>query len=403
MKVSAGKVLIIVENLPVPFDRRVWMESITLASAGYDVTVICPKGKGYESEYEVIDGIYIYRHDLPPELSSSIGYIQEYSHALWHELRLARKVFRERGGFDVIHACNPPDLIFLIGFWFKLFHGVKFVFDQHDLNPELFESKFNKRGFFYHALRMAEKLTFITADIVISTNESYKEIALTRGHKNKDRVFVVRSGPKLDIFVPVPRNTTFCRGKDFLVGYLGVMGEFDGVDHLVRAAHELIINRKRNDIHFCLVGSGPMLNSLKDLSKKLGIDESVEFTGRIGDKEMIERISSCDVCVDCDPLNPLNNKSTMNKVLEYMALERPIVQYDLIEGKRSALDASLYAEPNNISDLATKIEELLSDPAKRKQMGIYGRKRMHDELEWRHQVPKLLNAYDQVMQLVKKK
>jgi Glycosyltransferase len=393
MKASSGKILIIVENLPVPFDRRVWMESTTLAAAGYHVSVICPKGKGYEKEYEEIDGIHVYRHDLPKEVSSSAGYISEYSHALWHEWCLARKVYREQG-FDVIHACNPPDLIFLVGLWFKLLHGKKFIFDQHDLNPELYESKFNRRGPFYHALRVAERLTYMTADIVISTNESYKEIAVTRGRKRPERVFVVRSGPKLELFKPVPQNPAYKKGKKFLIGYLGVMGEFDGVDHLVRAAHELVVNRKRKDIQFCFVGSGPMLGSLKDLSKELAIAESVEFTGRVSDKEMIERISSCDVCVDCDPLNPLNDKSTMNKVLEYMALERPIVQYDLTEGKRSALDASVYAEPNNIKDLATKIEELIADPAKRAVMGKYGRKRMEEELEWKYQAPRLLEAYE---------
>jgi len=395
MKASAGRILIIVENLPVPFDRRVWMESTTLAAAGYHVSVICPKGKGYEKGYEEIEGIHIYRHDLPPEVSSSAGYIREYSHALWNEWRCARKALREQG-FDVIHACNPPDLIFLVGLWFKLFHGKKFIFDQHDLNPELYESKFNRRGLFYHALRIAERLTYATADIVISTNESYKEIALTRGRKNPERVFVVRSGPNLDLFKPVAQNPEHKKGKDILIGYLGVMGEFDGVDHLVRAAHELVINRQRKDLQFCFVGAGPMLSSLKELSNTLGIAGSVEFTGRVSDKEMIERISSCDVCVDCDPLNPLNDKSTMNKVLEYMALERPIVQYNLLEGKRSALEASVYAEPNNIKDLATKIEDLLADPVKRTAMGKYGRKRMEDELEWKHQVPKLLKAYSKI-------
>jgi glycosyltransferase involved in cell wall biosynthesis len=216
---------------------------------------------------------------------------------------------------------------------------------------------------------------------------------MTRGYKAADKVFVVRSGPKLDIFQPVPADPVYKNGRNFLVGYLGVMGEFDGVDHLVRAAHELIVNRGRTDIAFCLVGSGPMLQSLKNLAGELGIAAYLEFPGRISDQEMIARICSCDVCVDCDPLNPLNDKSTMNKVLEYMALERPIVQYDLVEGKRSALDASVYAEPNNVKDLATKIEDLLANPAARAEMGAYGRKRMIDELEWKHQVPKLLEAY----------
>lgn len=393
MKASPGKVLILVENLPVPFDRRVWMESTTLKKAGYEVSVICPTGKGYETLYEEIDGIHIYRHVLPPEVSSAAGYLREYSSALTSQWRLARRIRRERG-FDMIHACNPPDLMFLVALWFKLFHGTKFLFDHHDLNPELYESKFNKRGLFYHALRIAERMTFALADTVISTNESYKEVAIQRGKKDPNRVYVVRSGPDTSRFERVPTVEEHKHGRKYLVGYLGVMGEFDGVDHLVRAAHELIVKRGRMDIQFCLVGSGPMLDSLKALAQELGIQDYLEFTGRIPDKELIERLSSCDVCVNPDPMNPLNNKSTMNKILEYMALERAIVQYDLLEGKRSALEASVYADPNNIADFATKIEELLADPAKREQMGQFGRKRMIDELEWKHQVPKLLRAYE---------
>ena len=396
MKASPGKVLIIVENLPVPFDRRVWMESTTLAAAGYQVSVICPLGKGYEKTYEEIGGISIYRHPLPPEKSSAAGYLREYGAALRHEWRLARRVRRERG-FDVIHACNPPDLIWLVGLWFKLFHGTKFLFDQHDLNPELYESKFNRRGIFHRLLKLAERCTFLTANVVISTNESYRDIAVTRGKKRPGDVFVVRSGPRLDLFNPVPPLERYKRGRPFLVGYLGVMGEFDGVDHLIRAAHEIVVKRGRTDIGFCLVGSGPMIDSLRELAQTLGVAEFVEFTGRVPDAEMIERISTCDVCVDCDPQNPLNDKSTMNKVLEFMALRRPIVQYDLTEGRRSALDASVYARPNDVADLATTIEELLADPVKRQEMGEYGRRRMENELEWRHQAPKLLQAYEKVL------
>ncbi len=396
MRASPGKILIIVENLPVPFDRRVWMESTTLAGAGYTVSVICPMGKGFEKPFEVIGGIHIYRHPLPAEVSSSAGYLREYSAALRHEWRLARRVKKERG-FDAIHACNPPDLIFLVALWFKLLHGVKFLFDQHDLNPELYESKFGRRDIFYQCLRLAERCTFAAADLVISTNESYRAIALSRGRKKHDRVVVVRSGPRLDLFHPVPPAPRYKRGKPHLVGYLGVMGEFDGVDHLVRAAHEMIVNRGRVDIGFCLIGSGPMLDSLKTMAAALHIDQAVEFTGRVSDAEMIERICTCDVCVDCDPLNPLNNLSTMNKVLEYMALKRPIVQYDLIEGRRSALEASVYARPNDIIDLADKIESLLADPQRCESMGEFGRRRMENELEWNHQSPKLLAAYEALL------
>lgn len=387
------KILIIVENLPVPFDRRVWMEANTLKGNGYLVSIICPKGKGYEKNYEEIDGIHIYRHWLPPEKSSAIGYICEYACALWAEWRLARKIYKRRG-FDVIHACNPPDLIFLVAGWFKLLHGVKFLFDHHDLSPELYESKFVKRDIFYKALIIAERLTFLMADSVISTNESYREVAVKRGKKDLKSVHVVRSGPNLEFFNAVTEMPVYRRGRKYLVGYLGVMAEFDGVHHLVMAAHDLIKNRGHHDIHFCFIGDGPTKNDCETLSRKLGIGEFVEFTGRVSDKKMIEQLSTCDVCVGSDPLNPLNEKSTMNKILEYMALARPIVQYELCEGRRSAQDASLYAEPNNFKDLANKIEDLLANPSLREKMGKIGRERMEKDLEWRHQIPKLLRAYE---------
>jgi glycosyltransferase involved in cell wall biosynthesis len=392
----AGRLLIIVENLPVPFDRRVWMEATTLKRAGYQVSLISPTGKGCESLYEEIDGIRIYRHQLPPERSSPLGYIREYASALWSEWRLAHKV-RKECGFQVIHACNPPDLIFLVALWFKALYGTQFIFDHHDLSPELYESKFNRRGLFYQVLRLAERLTYLSADAVITPNESYREIAMLRGNKRPERVHVVRSAPDLAWFKRVPANPIYRRGRRYLVGYLGVMAEFDGIDHLIKAARELVLNRGRRDIQFCLIGSGPMLESLKTLADDLKVTDYVEFTGRIPDAEVIERLSSCDVCVGPDPLNPLNNKSTMNKILEYMALERAIVQYDLLEGRRSAADASLYAEPNNIEDFATKIEILLSKPDERSQMGRLGLQRMVESLEWKHQIPKLLKTYADIL------
>ena len=393
MTASPGKVLIIVENLPVPFDRRVWTEARTLRQAGYQVSVICPVGKGYEALEEEIEGIDIYRHRLPPEANSAVGYFREYVAALRWEWKLAHKVHKKRG-FDVIHACNPPDLIFLVAAWFKLLYGTKFIFDHHDVNPELYESKFHRRDLFYHGLRLAERLTFALADTVISTNDFYREIAVTRGRIPPEKVFVVRSAPDLSRFSRVPENPAFRRGRRYLVGYLGVMGPQDGVDHLLQAAHELVVKRGRKDIQFCLIGKGPVFESLKTMAQELQVADCVEFTGRIPDAEMIERISSCDVCVNPDPLNPLNDISTMNKILEYMALERPIVQYDLQEGRRSAAGASLYAKPNNSVDLANEIERLLADPQTRARMGQLGRQRMVEQLEWRHQIPKLMRAYE---------
>jgi glycosyltransferase involved in cell wall biosynthesis len=388
----ARGVLIIVENLPVPFDRRVWMEATTLSLHGYTVSVICPTGKNYESAYEERGGIHIYRHTLPPEHSSALGYLREYAAALWGEWRLARQIRKERG-FDLIHACNPPDLIFLVAAWFKWIHGVRFLFDHHDLCPELYESKFARRGFFHWLLRRAERATFALADTVISTNRSYKEIAVSRGKKDPADVFVVRSGPDLSRFCAVPPDPAYKQGRDYLVGYLGVMGEFDGVHHLVEAAHELVVRRGRTDIQFCLIGSGPMLSDLQSLAHDLQVDAFMEFTGRIPDEEMIARLSSCDAGIAPDPLNPLNDKSTMNKILEYMALELPVVQYDLKEGRLSAQEASRYAEANNVEALATEIESLLGDSQERVQRGRIGRKRMEEELEWKHQVPTLLAAY----------
>jgi glycosyltransferase involved in cell wall biosynthesis len=369
------------------------MESNTLKDNGYEVSIICPTGKGYESPYEQINGIHIYRHPLPPEQSSSLGYIREYAHALYHEFRLARKIRKERG-FDVIQICNPPDVLFLVTLWFKLFFGCKVIFDHHDLNPELFEAKFNKRGFFYYALKWAEYFTFKTADLVISTNESYKKIAIERGGKKPEKVHVVRSGPDMDKFKAVPANPAYKKGRTYLVGYLGVMGEFDGIDYLVKAVEHIVHTQNRDDIHFRLVGSGPCLDQVKELSETLKVSDYIDFTGRVSDEELILSLSSCDVCANPDPVNALNDKSTMNKILEYMALSKPIVQFDVLEGRFSAQDASLYAEADNIEDFALKISGLCDAPAEEKQrMGDFGYNRMKNELAWNYQRAKLLDAY----------
>lgn len=391
-----GKVLIIVENLPVPFDRRVWMESITLQKAGYEVSVICPKGKGYEKDYEVIDQVHIYRHPMPPDISSVTGYLREYGTALYWEFRLAHRVWRERG-FDIVHVCNPPDLLFLVAGWFKLFHGVRVIFDHHDINLEMYEAKYGRRDFFYYGLSWAERLSFATADIVISTNESYRTIALTRGRKKPEEVFVVRSGPDLSRFQPVPPTPAYRKGRSYLVGYVGVMGEPEGIDYLLKSVRYLVHEQNRHDIQFMLIGSGPMFENLQNMAKELGVADYVEFTGRIPDAELLARLSSCDVCVNPDKKMPYNDLSTMNKIMEYMAMGKPIVQFELLEGMRSAEGASVYAEGNNPVDFAEKIVELLNDPSRREKMSLEGRHRMEKMLEWRHQAPKLLEAYSKVL------
>lgn len=387
-------ILIIVENLPVPFDRRVWQEARTLVGAGYRVSVICPKGKGYDAPFEVLDHVEIYRHPLPLEADGALGYALEYGAALFWELALALHVWRKRG-VDAVHACNPPDTIFLIGALFRLF-GKKFVFDHHDINPELYEAKFGKRGFFHKLMLFLERMSFRTAHISIATNESYKEIAITRGGMPEDRVFVVRSGPDLSRIRIAPPNPELKRGRAFLVGYVGVIGKQEGVDYLLRAAQYIIRERARTDVHFGIVGGGTELEALKQYADELGIGDFVTFTGRAPDEELLEMLNTADVCVNPDVANAMNDKSTMNKIMEYMALEKPIVQFDLTEGRVSAGEASLYAAHNDYVDLAEKILELLDDPERRRRMGEFGRARVLSELSWAHQAPKLLAAYDRL-------
>jgi glycosyltransferase involved in cell wall biosynthesis len=387
------RVLIIVENLPSPFDRRVWQEATTLHDAGYTVSIICPTGKGCEQRYEQIDGIHIYRHPLPHEAKGALGYALEYAAALFWEFTLAFRVLR-RHGFDAIHACNPPDLIFLVGGFFKLFLRKRFIFDHHDINPELYEAKFNRRDLFYKLMVLCERLTFRTADVSIATNESYKRIAVERGGMDPERVFVVRSGPKLDRLRIVPPVPELKRGRRFLVGYVGVMGKQEGIDYLLRAAAHIVHDLGRQDVHFGLVGAGTSLDEMKVYARELRVDDYVTFTGRVPDAELLAMLNTADVCVNPDVANEMNDKSTMNKIMEYMALGKPIVQFDLTEGRYSAQEASLYAARNDERDLGRKILELLDDPERRRRMGEFGRARVLGQLEWRYEAPKLLQAYE---------
>lgn len=392
---SAGskqkRVLIIVENLPSPFDRRVWQEATSLISNGYQVNIICPTGKGYEKRFEIIDGIHIHRHPLPLEADGAIGYLFEYSAALFWEFLLSFKVLFSRG-FDVIHACNPPDLIFVVGGFFKLL-GKKFLFDHHDINPELYEAKFGRRDLFYKLMLLFERLTFKTADVSIATNESYKRIAVERGGMSAEDVFVVRSGPKLDRLEILPPDNNLKHGKKYMVGYVGVMGKQEGIDYLLDAAAHIVHTLGRSDVHFGLVGGGTELEQLKQRAIELKIADYTTFTGRVPDDELLAMLNTADVCVNPDVANEMNDKSTMNKIMEYMALAKPIVQFDLTEGRVSAQDASLYAKHNDSVDMANKIIELLDNEEKRLSMGEYGYERVVNELQWNHEEPKLLAAY----------
>ena len=390
---AGRRVLIIVENLPLPFDRRVWHECRTLTAAGAKVSVICPVGKGYEARHEVIDGVDIYRHALPLDAKGALGYLLEYSAALFHEARLCLKVAWTHG-FDTIQACNPPDLMFLIALPFKLF-GKRFIFDHHDINPELFEAKFNKRGTLWKLMVLLERLTFRSADVVISTNESYRSIALTRGGVRSEDVFVVRSGPDLNRLVVSQPDPKWKNGRQNMVGYVGVMGDQEGIDLLLEAVR-IVIRDHQRDVQFVLVGGGPALAGLKDMARALGIEDHVTFTGRAPDDVLFSALSSADICVNPDRVNPMNDKSTMNKILEYMAFSKPIVQFEVTEGRYSADRASLYAKANDPRDFADKIVELLDDPARCREMGEFGRRRVETELSWDHQVDTLVAAYTRV-------
>ncbi len=391
---SGRRILIIVENLPVPFDRRVWMEARTLKAVGATVSVICPVGKGHDLREEVLEGINIYRHPLPFEASGPLGYLAEYGSALFWESRLAWRIFF-RHGFDVIHGCNPPDLIFLVALQFRLL-GRRFLFDHHDINPELYEAKFGRRGFFWRLMILFERLTFATASVSIATNESYRTIALTRGRMPKDDVFVVRSGPDLSRVKPVQPSDRWRNGRQFLVGYVGVMGDQEGIDLLLESIDHLVRVKGRQDIQFVLVGGGPSLDKLREAARLLNLEDFVTFTGRAPDSDLFEIMSTADIGVNPDRVNAMNDKSTMNKILEYMAFSKPIVQFDVTEGRYSAADASLYAKANDSIDFANCIEKLLADPQRCKEMGQIGYDRVTKLFAWPHQVTALVGAYQRL-------
>ncbi|MFF0428779.1 MULTISPECIES: glycosyltransferase family 4 protein [unclassified Streptomyces] len=384
------RALILVENLSVPFDRRVWQECTTLRDAGWEVHVICPRGEKRDTEAEaVIDGVRIHRYPLRAATGGPAGYLREYGTALWHTVRLARKV----GPVDVVHACNPPDLLFLPALWLKR-QGARFVFDQHDLVPELYLSRFDRgKDLLYRGVCALERMTYRAADVVLATNESYKDVAVRRGGQRPEDVFVVRSAPDIDRFHPVPAEPELKNGKPHLLCYLGVMGPQDGVDYALRALAKLRDELGRTDWHAVFVGAGDAFDEMVALSRRLGLSEQVRFTGRIPDADLARYLSTADVCLSPDPRNPLNDVSTMNKVLEYMVMGRPIVSFDLREARVSAGDAAVYAPANDESAFAGLVARLLDDPEERARMGKIGQERIGGQLSWRHSQESLLAAY----------
>lgn len=385
-------VLIVVENLPVPLDRRVWQESCALRDAGYQVVVICPRMRGHTTPYELLEGIHIYRHWISDEAGGLLGFLGEYASALWGEWWLAWKVWR-RHRFRIIHLCNPPDLLFLIAWPFKLLFGTKVIFDIHDVWPEFFEAKFQRRDLFYWGVRAAERLTYALADVALATNQSVRDVALERGGKQPWEVFIVRTAPKI-ASGDIPPNPSLKKGRRHLVGYVGVMGNADGVIHLVEAAHHIHHTRGRTDVQFLLMGTGPEHPNLVQRRDELGLRECIDLPGRVSNEFLFTALQTLDLGVACDPINPYNDHCTMNKTLEYMAFGKPQVLFDVREGRFSAGDAARYVPESSSTRLGDAILELLDDPAARERMGQIGRERIHNELSWDRSVAQLLRAYD---------
>ena len=390
----APAVLIIVQNLPVPFDRRVWLECQALTAAGYSVSVICPKGPEDPSE-AVIDGVTLYKYRPYAVGTSKATFVGEYLYSFAVTAWLTAKAWR-RCHFDVLQACNPPDIFWPIALVLRVF-GVRFVFDHHDLCPELYESRFDRGSRAVHrALLALEWCTHRTAHHVIVTNDSYRQIALTRGGKRDCDVTVVRTGPDLDRLRAGLPEPELRRGRPHLVAYLGVMGPQDGVDLAVRTAHHIVHELRRHDISFTLIGSGDSFAQLVALRDELGLEDYVEFTGRVSDEIVARILSTADFGLCPDPKNPLNDSSTMNKTMEYMAFSLPVVAFDLRETRVSARDAAVYARPNEVADLARLAVELIDDEPRRRSMGALGRDRVVDTLAWAHQREDYVGVYDEL-------
>lgn len=390
---SSGKVLIIVENLTVPLDRRVWQEARTLRDHGYTVSVICPVGGLYTKSYELLEGIHVFRHPMPFEADGALGYLVEYGWALAWELALSVRA-HFKVGFDAIQACNPPDLMFLVAGLWKYLAGKRFVFDHHDINPELYEAKFNRRGFFHKLLTTFERWTFRTADVSIATNETFKEIAIRRGGMTADRVFIVRSIPDVTRFRRVAPSARLRNGRRHVLGYVGIMGAQDGVDLLIEALADLVHGQGRSDVGCVIVGSGTELASLQRLATERGLDDHVTFTGFLSGEPLLAALSSFDIGVIPDPKNTYNDKISMNKAFEYMTLGIPFVQFDLMEGRKIAGGAALYARDNSPADLARQLARLMDDAELAGALAAEGRARAKALLKWDDEAARLIAAYE---------
>ena len=392
---NRARILILVQNLSVPFDRRVWLECQSLIDAGFGVTVVCPKAPD-DPAYARINGVELFKYRPYAPGGSSVSFVLEYVYSFLATLRLSLKASM-RGRFTAVQSCNPPDLFWPIGLLFRLLHGSSFVFDHHDLCPELYQSRFpDGNQLIYRALRLMERCTMSAADHVISTNDSYREIALGRDGVEPADVTVVRTGPDLTRLRRTAPLPSLRRSAPHMAAYLGVMGPQDGVDLVLELAEHVVHRLGRRDISFTLIGSGDCFDDLVALSHRLDLSEFVTFTGRIPDADVSAILSTADVGISPDPKNPLNDVSTMNKTMEYMAFGLPVVAFGLRETRVSAGDAAVYATPNDVAELAQLLVELVDDEPRRRSMGAAGRARIEQELAWDHQAPRYVGVYEQV-------
>lgn len=401
---ATRRVLIVVQNLPVPFDRRVWLEATTLARAGMAVSVICPKMKGFNASREILEDVEIHRYPLPFEARGALGFVAEFAWCFVMTALLTLRVAWSGRGFDVLHVCNPPETYWPLGLFWRLF-GKVFLFDHHDLSPEMFAVKFGRdRGLLHRALLFLERMTFRAAQVVVTTNESHREIAIGRGGKRPEDVYIVRSGPDLARFKETPdRRDRWAAGKPFLVAYLGEICNQDGVDHLVRAMQHLRDALGRRDVQCVLMGGGPHQPEVARYAAEIGVGDICAFTGRVSDEVLCEVLSSADIGIDPDPKNPWSDRSTMNKVVEYMFFGLPVLAYDLHETRVSAGEAGRYVAANDERALAAGIAGLLDDAEARRRMGFAGHRRVRESLAWNHSAPVLLAAYAHAFALLEQR
>lgn len=384
-------ILLIVENNPVPHDIRVWNEAQAFHEFGYKVSVICPHSIKSPTRFEILNNISIYRHYIPFEANGKFGFILEYANALFWEFVLSVYIFVKHP-FQVIHAANPPDHIFIIAAFYKLLK-VKYVFDHHDITPENYLAKFSADDLFYKLLLVMEKLTFKTANIIISTNESYKNIALTRGNKGKEDVFVVRNGPNLSAIPMTTPDAKWKSGYTYLVAYVGNIGNQEGIDTLLKIVHYLVYQRGIMDTRFIIIGTGPHWQAMVQLAKAMNLEKYVMFTGYIPYKDFYEILATADLCINPEFRNEFTDKSTMIKIMDYMTFGKALVQFETTEGKVTAGDAAYYVKDNNVEHFAEAVVHLLRDSAMRNKMGDIGRKRIEKFLNWDEQKKVLKSAY----------